>query len=405
MTGLRREAPRRLRTPFTVVDSLTHERTEVVAELDPTVPTCALEAAVVAALHPRRGGLWLAGVELDGAVGGTGLRAGSVLGLGGPLAAPSTGPAVRVVAGADAGTVHRLDGQLRLGGTQLDPGPAGVAVTTSEGVTSVLRPGQALDLGDRVLSLAPPGAGSPSAPGLETVVSRPPRLRASPSVTTVQVPEEPAPVERRPLPVVPLVLPLALGVVMAVLSSPLFLLFTLLSPLMALGTWWSDRGQARRTGREQASAYAEAAAACAADVAVLRARETMARQHAAPDPGVVLATASGPGPRLWERRRADDDYLLLRVGTGEQRPSSYRLSAGAPEPLPDVPVTVPLREIGVLGITGGRGLARWLVAQAAALHSPRDLSVWLLVDPSREPSEADWGWLRWLPHARPSDAQ
>ena len=37
----------------------------------------------------------------------------------------------------------------------------------------------------------------------------------------------------------------------AVYTESTFLLFTLLSPLMALSTWWSDRGSARRTGAWQ----------------------------------------------------------------------------------------------------------------------------------------------------------
>src|SRR5205807_8366059 len=44
-----------------------------------------------------------------------------------------------------------------------------------------------------------------------------------------------------------------------------------------------------------------------------------------------------------------------------------------------VPVSMRLTTTGVLGLAGpvdaSRALARWLVAQAAVLHSPRDLSI------------------------------
>ena len=71
--------------------------------------------------------------------------------------------------------------------------------------------------------------------------------------------------------------------------------------------------------------------------------------------------------------------------------------------LDDVPVTVPLPEAGgVLGVAGPvrevHATARWLVAQAAVLHSPRDLSIIVLTDAE---GRADWEWIRWLPHARP----
>ena len=69
----------------------------------------------------------------------------------------------------------------------------------------------------------------------------------------------------------------------------------------------------------------------------------------------------------------------------------------------DVPVTLPLKDLGVVGIAGdagaARGLARWLVAQAAALHSPRDLSIVVLSDDPQ--AAAHWNWVRWLPHCAP----
>ncbi|MCW2674419.1 MAG: putative cell division FtsK/SpoIIIE-like protein, partial [Frankiales bacterium] len=413
MTGVRRPAPapRRVRTPLTIVDTVSQERTDVIVELEDTTSALALESAVEEALHPRRGGLWLGGAALEGTVARAGLRAGSVLGLGGPAGDPvvdsRTGPAVQVVSGAEAGAVHALGRETRLGDVLLSTGPAGVVAIPRGGPAAVLRPCEALDVGDRQVRLCAAPVEALLGAGLETEVTRPPRLRASPSTATLRVPEEPAPLPARRLPVVPLLLPVLLGVVLAVLSNPVFLLFTLLSPLMALSTWWSDRGQARRVARERATTFAREQAGFAAEQSRLRAAETAARHEAAPDPAVVLVTASGPGPRLWERRRSDDDALLLRVGTGSQEPRSYRLSSGAPAPLAGVPVTVPLRDVGVLGVTGtpGRSLARWLVAQAAALHSPRDLSVWLLVDPAGEPSDADWGWLRWLPHSAPAVAQ
>jgi S-DNA-T family DNA segregation ATPase FtsK/SpoIIIE len=65
---------------------------------------------------------------------------------------------------------------------------------------------------------------------------------------------------------------------------------------------------------------------------------------------------------------------------------------------------VSLREAGVLGVAGPKpriqALARWLVAQAATLHSPRDLSVVVLAE---RDGEAPWSWVRWLPHARPGE--
>ena len=64
---------------------------------------------------------------------------------------------------------------------------------------------------------------------------------------------------------------------------------------------------------------------------------------------------------------------------------------------------MPLTTMGVVGLAGpldaSRALARWLVAQAAVLHSPRDLSIVVLAaDPAAGPH---WNWVRWLPHCAP----
>ena len=400
MTGLRTPRPvrRALRTPLTLIDAMTHDALEVVVELDPATPAEALEAAVTATLRPPRTGLWLDGCALTGPIGTSGLRPGSVLGLGGPLSAPAPGPVVHVVAGVGAGAVHRLDGPVRLGRVLVSPGPAGV-VATWDGGRQVLRPGEDLDLGDRRVRLgtaATPKAADASGVGLEIAVARPPRLRPHLAARTLQVPQPPGPRASRPLPVVPLLLPVLAGVVMAVLSSPLFLLFTLLSPLMALSTWWSDRGQGRRQHRAATEAYEGLVAELASEEAALRGAETRQRHSDCPDPATLAELVSGP--RVWERRRSDDDCLVLRVGTGERSPRSYRLSEGVPPALAGVPVTLGLRDVGVVGVLS-RATARWMVLQAAVLHGPRDLGVWLLIDPAREPSEPHWGWVRWLPHA------
>ncbi|MDV7224270.1 hypothetical protein R5A26_51000, partial [Streptomyces prunicolor] len=77
-----------------------------------------------------------------------------------------------------------------------------------------------------------------------------------------------------------------------------------------------------------------------------------------------------------------------------------------------VPVTSGLREVGALGLAGPRtrlaGLARAVVAQLAALHSPDALEIVLIsTDRARTVAErtAEWAWLGWLPHLRPGHGQ
>ncbi|MGW2381101.1 FtsK/SpoIIIE domain-containing protein [Streptomyces sp. NPDC001658] len=125
-----------------------------------------------------------------------------------------------------------------------------------------------------------------------------------------------------------------------------------------------------------------------------------------PDPAALLLTALGPGPRLWERAPGHKEALTVRLGTAD------RAAPDGSGLLPAVPVTADLREAGALGLAGPRarlaGLARAVVAQLTALHSPDALEVVLIsTDRSRSLQErtAEWSWLGWLPHVRPGHGQ
>ncbi|MCF0091200.1 ESX-5 secretion system protein EccC5 [Streptomyces sp. MH192] len=81
-------------------------------------------------------------------------------------------------------------------------------------------------------------------------------------------------------------------------------------------------------------------------------------------------------------------------------------------PLLSVPVTTGLREVGSLGLAGPRarlgGLARAVLAQLAALHSPDALELVLISADRARPVEertAEWSWLGWLPHLVPAHGQ
>ncbi|CAM5669524.1 hypothetical protein GCM10010329_35410 [Streptomyces spiroverticillatus] len=125
-----------------------------------------------------------------------------------------------------------------------------------------------------------------------------------------------------------------------------------------------------------------------------------------PDAATLLLTALQPGPRLWERGPAHPESLVVRLGTADRTAPD---GAGL---LPSVPVTVGLKEAGSLGLAGPRarlaGLARSVVAQLAALHSPTDLEIVLISADRSRPAEErarEWGWLGWLPHLRPAHGQ
>ncbi|WP_031008373.1 FHA domain-containing protein [Streptomyces sp. NRRL F-5727] len=163
-----------------------------------------------------------------------------------------------------------------------------------------------------------------------------------------------------------------------------------------LGAW------ARRLagGREAEAAPGAPADPGAPDAARSEAPGATAAPDTWPDPAAVLLTALGPGPRLWERAADHPEALVVRLGTADRAELS------------GVPVTVGLREAGSLGLAGPAdrltGLARAVVAQLAALHSPADLEIVLVSADRNRPLEERrraWGWLGWLPHVRPAHGQ
>lgn len=122
-------------------------------------------------------------------------------------------------------------------------------------------------------------------------------------------------------------------------------------------------------------------------------------------------------PRLWERSPQDDDFLALRVGIGEMPlmmevkvpPQTVAIEpdhlvieaqnlAAAYAKVGEVPICLDFRNTAV-GLAGPRAavteLARDIVIQVAAHHSPEDVKI-AAVFPQEE--RAQWEWMRWLPH-------
>ncbi|MQA95043.1 MAG: cell division protein FtsK [Streptosporangiales bacterium] len=303
-------------------------------------------------------------------------------------------------------TVAPIDGTpLRLDGSPIEESTAWPA-------------GGLLEVGDAVLTLAavePPDAHLSALTDGGLAYNRPPRLLPSPRDTRLEVPVPPKPAEKPRLYLLTAVLPAVLGLVMALAFQQwYFLLFALLSPAMVFGQWWSDRRYGRKSHRTQVKEYEQRKADFEVRLAELQAGDEAARRDAYPDPAEVLLTATGPRRRLWERRRTDPDALRLRVGLADQATEVDLVpERGADHdaelpPAPAsrlVPVTFGLADVGVAGLAGervrSRALAGWLVAQAAVLHSPRDLTIVVL---GSDPAAADdWDWVRWLPHTRPRE--
>ncbi|MEN0128129.1 MAG: FtsK/SpoIIIE domain-containing protein [Brevundimonas sp.] len=273
--------------------------------------------------------------------------------------------------------------------------------------------GESLVVGDTVLELAeltaPDASLSPSAEGATLDFNRPPRLLPPVRTSEYRLPAEPRTPDRQSFPLAMVLLPVIMGGAMYWFTrSPYSLIIMALSPAMGISNWVSSRKSRRGQHVEAVRTFAERTARVEADAYAALTSESAARRRELPDPASVLLFATGPRARLWERRRTDPDWLLARVGTADvasevslRDPSREDHERVQHWTAADVPVAVPLAQVGVTGVAGSdderRRLAGWMVAQVAASHSPADVSVVLLAEPG---GAADWRWVRWLPHLR-----
>jgi S-DNA-T family DNA segregation ATPase FtsK/SpoIIIE len=318
---------------------------------------------------------------------------------------------VRLSVGADGGvtaTDLRSRNGSRLNGAAIEP-ESPVAVPSG----AVLRVGRTL------LAVEEPrllGTAARPTPDGTIAFNRPPRVRRPREAVVRPFPPPPETAQRGRLPLGASLVPLALGLgLYFVTGYPTMLFFAALSPVMALSTYVEDRRSGRKGFERRRREYRAELARLRDELEEERRRELRARREAAPSAAELLARARGLDPALWERRPGDSDFLHLRLGTAD-RPAllGVRIEPGGDSSVrkeaeevaawyataADVPVELPLDEIGAVGLCGPRervdALGRWLVGQAAALHSPRELMIAAALGDGRAP---EWEWLLWLPHA------
>ncbi len=288
----------------------------VVVDADPDTPVSDFSAAVG---QLARGSLWLGERPFSGesALAASGLRDGSILGVGGPLreattvgsgAPPAPLPAagisgweLAVVSGPDAGTSVSLltAGDLTVG---RDPtatlvledqsasrrharfflqGEGSPVAWTVEDLGSThgtflggdkvngpvaVPPETPIEIGSSVLELRnTPAADAdlhPDADG-DLAFNRPARIQPATSTARVEAPAEPAELEATPLPWLQALVPLVVaGVLYLVLRSTTVLLFAVFSPVMFVsGTVGTHRRQRRKRAQELAAYKSGLAAA------------------------------------------------------------------------------------------------------------------------------------------------
>ena len=188
--------------------------------------------------------------------------------------------------------------------------------------------------------------------------------------------------------------PIPVGVGLALFLGPQLLAFALLGPVMLLASALGDRWGAGRGARRDLAAHAAAVGEARDRLAAALAVERLRLDRLHPDPQAVLATVEHRMPGLW----VGDDRLVVRLGVGET-PTRVAWAEDGTRSHPSaagMPVTVSLRDVECLGVVGPDDLTnavlRSVVGQLCAAHPPTRLVM------AVASSSAEWSWSRWLPH-------
>lgn len=136
-----------------------------------------------------------------------------------------------------------------------------------------------------------------------------------------------------------------------------------------------------------------------------------------PDINAISRIALNYTKRLWWRRSTDSDFLTVRLGSGDGKPSftlNTPRNSNPDDPLisesmrlirdfqtiENVPLLLELAKTGSVAISSktdsALNLTRRLILDLVIHHSPQDLQIAILSD--TKDSSKKWGWLKWLPH-------
>ncbi len=306
------------------------------------------------------------------------------------------------VAPAGRGAVGRVSG---LSGSHI--------TVDGDEVGDIPRSGSWLAAGGSVFRLSPAGPRHRrpvTGGGPRVAFVRPPRVLPNHHPKPIVAPSvPPEPRQPEPLSILLLVLPIPIGIAMAFFFSPFFLVFSLMSPIMAIGrSYDGKRRLARQTTAniEQMDHDLAEFTGALHRAALVAAEQRRSERH---DLAALADIARHGDVALWRSRPDHPDFLRPLIGMG---PSPWEpeilgdlgtealvaavVDAGH---LPTAPIDVDLRHGVALGVVGPPNLSRRLAAavicQLVVDHGPADMALAALLDESSAPA---WDHLKWLPH-------
>lgn len=250
-----------------------------------------------------------------------------------------------------------------------------------------------------------------------TEFNRPPRVLPTFPGEKVDAPEPPQRPRRQRTPWVAIAAPILMGMILfAVTQRLISVLFVALSPIMAVGNIIETRYFGRKEYEAALEHFHASLTALVDRLQTLAEREVRVRRIEHPHVREIIEAAEIRGSQLWARRTDLAGFLDLRFGLGSMPSRTVVDVPRRNDADPDlwerldevverfhlvhgVPVVASLGEVGDVGIAGDRDRildsARSAVYHLVGLHSPAELVLCALAPAG---SEADWDWLKWIPH-------
>ena len=284
-------------------------------------------------------------------------------------------------------------------------------------------PGQRFVLGDSeiVVQIVPDFAPVEVDPVLERggslLFNRSPRVEPRYVGEELEEPRMPKEPVNRLFPWPMLIAPIILGITMfTIFGQVRMLLIVLMSPMMMLGNFVSQRTQIGQRVKKETEVFERTFEELEERLYRERPREREVRNAEVPPVALVFDEAMRLGPMLWTRRPEHWNFLAVRLGScsapsrtsikRSENPDALQEFVERVDRLRDryrmidgVPVLESLQSVGVIGVAGAEREAadalRGLCVQLFGLHSPNELVTIALTEP-------DWAaqleWLKWLPH-------
>lgn len=295
----------------------------------------------------------------------------------------------------------------------------GVVVGDEQIDRAILREGERFTIGDTTFEISTKtrAAGVTTTDSGDVAFTRSPRIAPVYQGLQFEVPDLPERGKPQRIPLAMMLVPVFMGATLfAITRSRFTIMFMLMMPMMMLANTWESKRRVRLDFEEAMEDFREDVSYLVEDIEVELDREHDIRRQEHPAVSEFGRAVAVHHPLMWTRRPGEPGFLEYRLGLGV-RPSRSeiklpkmgrtraeawlevsKLMQGLGV-VADVPVTAhPLLD-GAIGVSGPReaalGLARSLIAQTMAAHSPAEVVMCALASTT---SGRDWDWLKWAPH-------